>query len=147
MLLDIHNAFEVNRHDDRVDFTISNTLCNQHASLSLHVSNRGNRVRRQCSHTFRFLLSNINFGVLDLQLILSTNKVEQDQFSKDALLATGDRCLVEASPHDTIWGIGLTADDPRAWSKDTWLGKNLLGYTLNIVREIIKGKQDVTSNP
>jgi ribA/ribD-fused uncharacterized protein len=75
------------------------------------------------------------------------SKFEQDQFSKDALLATGDRCLVEASPHDTIWGIGLTADDPRAWDKETWLGKNLLGYTLNIVREIIRGKQDVASNP
>lgn len=51
-----------------------------------------------------------------------------------ALLATGDRLLVEASPLDRIWGIGLRADDPRAHDPATWRGLNLLGEALMTVR-------------
>jgi ribA/ribD-fused uncharacterized protein len=43
--------------------------------------------------------------------------------------------IVEASPDDTIWGIGLGADDPRAQSRDTWLGTNWLGEILTLVRD------------
>ncbi|MFD8934007.1 NADAR family protein [Streptomyces sp. NPDC059578] len=46
------------------------------------------------------------------------------------LLATGSRVLVEASPHDRIWGIGLTADEARASDPRQWPGLNLLGFAL-----------------
>ncbi|MFF2023354.1 NADAR family protein [Streptomyces sp. NPDC058171] len=46
------------------------------------------------------------------------------------LLATGSRVLVEASPHDRIWGIGVTADDARASDPRQWPGLNLLGFAL-----------------
>ncbi|GIG85957.1 NADAR family protein [Plantactinospora endophytica] len=49
---------------------------------------------------------------------------------RDYLLGTGDRILVEASPIDRIWGIGLAADDPRAGDPDRWRGLNLLGFAL-----------------
>jgi len=52
------------------------------------------------------------------------------------LLNTGDRLLVEASPRDTIWGIGLRADDPDTAAPTTWLGKNLLGSALQQVRTL-----------
>jgi ribA/ribD-fused uncharacterized protein len=51
------------------------------------------------------------------------------------LLGTGDRILVEASPLDRVWGIGLAADDPRAADPAQWLGLNLLGQALMQVRE------------
>ncbi|MFD1145689.1 NADAR family protein [Saccharothrix hoggarensis] len=51
------------------------------------------------------------------------------------LLGTGDRVLVEASPVDRVWGIGLAADDPRAADPSTWLGLNLLGEALMVVRD------------
>ncbi|EIE99155.1 NADAR family protein [Saccharomonospora glauca] len=51
------------------------------------------------------------------------------------LLDTGDRVLVEASPVDRIWGIGLAADDPRAEDPSRWRGLNLLGFALTETRE------------
>jgi predicted NAD-dependent protein-ADP-ribosyltransferase YbiA (DUF1768 family) len=36
---------------------------------------------------------------------------------------------------DKIWGIGLGAQNPKAWSKSTWKGQNLLGEALMVVRE------------
>ena len=47
---------------------------------------------------------------------------------------TGDRVLVEASPFDRIWGIGLRADDPRVHDPAQWQGENLLGKALVEVR-------------
>ncbi|MBW5482821.1 DUF1768 domain-containing protein [Streptomyces bambusae] len=46
------------------------------------------------------------------------------------LLGTGERVLVEASPLDRIWGIGLAADDERALDPTRWRGLNLLGFAL-----------------
>ena len=65
-----------------------------------------------------------------------------------ALIQTGDRRLAEASPHDNLWGIGLSACDPRASSPDSWCGQNLLGQALEYARENLR--RDITaplSNP
>ncbi len=55
------------------------------------------------------------------------------------LLSTGDQVLVEASPVDAIWGIGLAATDPRAADPAQWPGLNLLGFALMAVRERLAG--------
>ncbi|WP_338895836.1 NADAR family protein [Streptomyces sp. TG1A-60] len=51
------------------------------------------------------------------------------------LLGTGNRVLVEASPLDRVWGIGLAADDERAMDPTRWRGPNLLGFALMAARE------------
>lgn len=51
------------------------------------------------------------------------------------LQGTQDRILVEASPLDNIWGIGLAADAPDIENPSTWKGHNLLGYALMEVRD------------
>ena len=74
-------------------------------------------------------------------------KVSQNEMYL-ALVQTDNRRLAEASLHDNLWGIGLSACDPRASSPDSWCGRNLLGQALELAREILR--RDITaplSNP
>ena len=61
-------------------------------------------------------------------------KFSQNTELKKALLATNDSILVEASPYDTIWGIGLSEEDAKT---NKWRGDNLLGKALMDVRNIL----------
>ncbi|MEV4996743.1 NADAR family protein [Streptomyces niveus] len=70
----------------------------------------------------------------------SVHKFRQDGRLRDYLLGTGDRVLVEASPMDRIWGIGLAADDERAHDPARWRGLNLLGFALMEARERLRAE-------
>ncbi|MGV9246879.1 NADAR family protein [Streptomyces sp. NPDC003710] len=56
------------------------------------------------------------------------------------LLGTGDRVLVEASPVDRVWGIGLAAEDEAAMDPERWRGPNLLGFALMEARERLRAR-------
>lgn len=60
----------------------------------------------------------------------SLAKFDQNPSLRRFLVDTGERVLVEASPLDAVWGIGLAADDERAASPARWQGLNLLGFAL-----------------
>jgi ribA/ribD-fused uncharacterized protein len=64
-------------------------------------------------------------------------KFSQNESIKQVLLATGDKLLVEASPNDAIWGIGLAADVAERTPREQW-GTNWLGQVLMEVREILR---------
>jgi len=51
------------------------------------------------------------------------------------LLSTGNKILVEASPYDKIWGIGMDKENPNALNPEKWNGENLLGFALMEVRD------------
>lgn len=68
----------------------------------------------------------------------SVHKFGQDPELAGYLLSTGDRVLVEASPVDRIWGVGLTADDARTERPREWRGLNLLGFALMEARERLR---------
>jgi ribA/ribD-fused uncharacterized protein len=66
----------------------------------------------------------------DLVVRGSVAKFEQNPEPRRFLLGTANRVLVEASPMDRVWGIGLAADNPRAEDPAGWRGLNLLGFAL-----------------
>lgn len=62
-------------------------------------------------------------------------KFSQSDLLGNFLVSTDNKILVEASPVDRIWGIGLAADDPSAKHPNLWQGENLLGFALMAVRD------------
>lgn len=67
---------------------------------------------------------------LDLVTEGNVAKFSQDEALRAHLLGTGDAVLVEASPLDRVWGIGLAANHPDAGDPRRWRGLNLLGFAL-----------------
>ncbi|QMU29867.1 NADAR family protein [Adhaeribacter radiodurans] len=67
----------------------------------------------------------------------SLQKFGQHQDLQEFLINTKDRILVEASPVDNIWGIGLAADDKKSENPENWEGLNLLGFALMETRDIL----------
>ena len=64
-------------------------------------------------------------------------KFKQNPVHKALLFSTYPRQLVEASPFDRIWGVGLAEDDPLITDPENWKGDNLLGKVLTEVRDIL----------
>jgi ribA/ribD-fused uncharacterized protein len=66
------------------------------------------------------------------EIVCRANEAKFGQHSsmQQYLVQTGDRVLVEASPTDRIWGIGLASSDEDAKDPNKWRGLNLLGFAL-----------------
>jgi ribA/ribD-fused uncharacterized protein len=65
-------------------------------------------------------------------------KFSQNADLKEEMLSTGNRIFVEASPLDNIWGIGLDENAKGIENPSYWLGLNLLGQALTIVKKEIQ---------
>jgi ribA/ribD-fused uncharacterized protein len=65
-------------------------------------------------------------------------KFGQNKDLKEFLLNTNERILVEASPVDPIWGIGMAADHKEVNNPEKWQGLNLLGFALMEVRDELR---------
>lgn len=66
-------------------------------------------------------------------------KFTQNEELKQFLIQTGTKVMVEASPVDPVWGIGLAEDAPNARNPKEWRGENLLGFALMEVRDELNG--------
>lgn len=69
----------------------------------------------------------------------SVAKFGQHPVLRDYLIGTKKRVLVEASPTDRVWGIGLAEDDEHATNPLEWRGLNLLGFALMTARLRLEG--------
>lgn len=67
-------------------------------------------------------------------------KFKQNQELKTLLLSTGDKIIVEASPFDKIWGIGMDHLNPLALNQATWDGTNWLGELTMRAREELRNE-------
>lgn len=72
----------------------------------------------------------------------NTAKFGQNAALREYLLNTGGKVLAEASPVDTIWGIGMAAEDPRSEDPAQWRGRNLLGFALMKTRAVLLAEAD-----
>ena len=74
------------------------------------------------------------------QIVIEGNyhKFNQHDKLKYFLLSTKDAVIVEASPLDTIWGIGLASDNKNVQDVQKWPGLNLLGFALMVVRDRLR---------
>ncbi|XP_045158905.2 protein starmaker-like [Mercenaria mercenaria] len=75
----------------------------------------------------------------------SLAKYRQNLEMKKALFASYPKTLVEASPRDRLWGIGLGRNNIKAQDRATWRGKNLLGDTLTKVRNKMMKEEGLIS--
>lgn len=62
-------------------------------------------------------------------------KFTQNSFLKQKLLDTQDAMLAECAVKDRVWGIGLSVNNLMRFDITAWRGKNLLGYSLMMVRD------------
>jgi ribA/ribD-fused uncharacterized protein len=90
-------------------------------------------------------VKNFDAGIWTERSIEVVLRGNMEKFSQNPLLgewlaASAPSVLVEASPEDAIWGIGLHRDDPRAKDPAAWPGTNLLGFVIMTVRERLFGK-------
>ena len=76
-------------------------------------------------------------------------KFTQNEELLKALMATCETELVEASPYDCIWGVGLSETDPRIHDPAQWRGTNWLGEILTQLREDLRkdGESRKTQSP
>ena len=74
------------------------------------------------------------------QIVIDGNvaKFSQNPKLKDYLIKTGERVLVEASPYDKIWGIGMAEDNDKVTNPLEWKGQNLLAFALMEVRDRLR---------
>ena len=69
-------------------------------------------------------------------------KFSQNESLRKTLLETGDKILVEASPYDNIWGIGMDEDNKNLLNTKLW-GENLLGKQITSVRKYLQDNKPV----
>lgn len=81
----------------------------------------------------------------DLTYVGVYAKFTQNLKWKEALLSTGDKIIVEASPYDKKWGIGLSTNVAiRTSGPSEWKGKNWLGQIIMKVRDDIRAGIDLS---
>ena len=69
-------------------------------------------------------------------------KFTQNKDAYEYLMSTKDHYLVEASPYDTVWGIGLGGYDEGVNDPKNWQGTNWLGQVLTVLREDLAESPD-----
>jgi len=95
----------------------------------------GRKIKNFDKETWELVAKSVVFRANDA-------KFTQHKHYYDDLMATGDTLLVEASPEDKIWGIGLAENDPRVHDESQWQGTNWLGEVITDVRENLSSQKE-----
>lgn len=111
--------------DDVIFEKMSSTISpSEHKSLGQKVKNFDENIWKMYSR--------------DIVKIGNYLKFSQNTDLKDKLLGTHSAELVEGSPCDRIWGVGMRFDNPLINDKSNWKGLNYLGECIMYVRDILQ---------
>ena len=77
-------------------------------------------------------------NAFDIVVMGNILKFSQNPWLNRFLQSTGDKVLVEASPYDKIWGIGIGERHQDVCNPAGWDGTNLLGFALMEVRQRLR---------
>ena len=111
--------------DETAGAILETTNAREQKALGRAVSNFNDAVWMQ--HAYQFVVDG------------NRAKFTQNQNLAVLLEATKGYVLVEASPHDRRWGIGMSADAAGVDNPANWKGENLLGKALTQVRKELFG--------
>ena len=104
------------------------------------IKNPSVKVAKQLGREVKGFESKIwNKHKFDIVVAGNLAKFSQQQSLGTFLLSTGSSVLVEASPSDSVWGIGLSESEQNATNPQMWPGENLLGFALMRVRQQLQG--------
>ncbi len=70
-------------------------------------------------------------------------KFSQNPELKKALLDTKNKYIMEASPYDKVWGVGMGAKNKNIYDTDKWKGQNLLGKAIVSTRAYIQKMEKI----
>jgi len=116
------------------DIKTANEILKSH--LPRHQKRLGRKVKN-------FKLEKWNSNCKEIVYKGNYAKFTQNKDLFECMKLTNNLTLVEASPNDKIWGIGLHEDDINSCIQSNWLGKNWLGFTLTKLRDdLIKIKEN-----
>ena len=114
-------------------------LFNDNAALQQIIETKTPEEAKKCGRLIQnFVVETWDREKFGIVVRGNTHKFSQHPALKAFLLGTKDQVLVEASPMDTIWGIGLDASSPVIENPSAWMGENLLGYALMETRDKLK---------
>ena len=110
--------------DDEIYTKVMNTdKPNEHKALGRQVKN--------------FDINIWKVEAIDIVVAGSYFKFTQNRGLYDMLKGTGNKVLVEASPTDKLWGIGMGENDENIWDSENWDGRNWLGISIMRVRMML----------
>jgi len=84
-----------------------------------------------------------NFNKMDIVERGNFLKFSQNPKLLEKLIAHKNKHIVEASPYDKIWGIGLHWSDDKVLNESTWNGENLLGKCIMSARDKILNPKSI----
>jgi len=114
-------------------------LFGDHSTLKRIMSSSDPATQKRLGRSVAGFKSSLWDGVR-YQVVFRGNleKYRQNPELRKLLLETGNDKLVEASPEDKIWGIGMRKDERGVENPKNWKGQNLLGKAITQVRETIR---------
>lgn len=91
---------------------------------------------------FGRLVRNFNLTVWNthaLEIVTTGNwqRCLQNSEYRDAIIASGNKYIVEGNRHDPVWAVGVSYDDPAILDEKNWKGTNWLGKAHMNVRNLL----------